>query len=78
MRIQHVDIDIGPVDRAFGLASLSLFTAGTVSAVGRIPGLPPDAAETLRETLLAQETAVLADEAPAQDAAAETARDSDE
>lgn len=51
-RIQHVDIEAGPIDRAFGLVKLSLFTAGTISAVATIPGLTPDEAEQLREQLL--------------------------
>lgn len=53
LRIQHVDIEAGPVDRAFGLVKLSLFTAGTIVAVATIPGLRPADAEALREQLLA-------------------------
>ena len=53
LRIQHVDIESGPIDRAFGMVKLSLYTAGTASAVGAIPGLLPADAEALRETLLA-------------------------
>jgi hypothetical protein len=52
-RVQHVDIEAGPIDRAFGIVKLSLFTAGTISAVGTIPGLTPQQAEELREQLLA-------------------------
>lgn len=52
-RVQHVDIEAGPIDRAFGIVKLSLFTAGTISAVGTIPGLTPRQAEELRERLLA-------------------------
>lgn len=51
-RVQHVDIEAGPIDRAFGIVKLSLFTAGTISAVGTIPGLTPRQAEELREQLL--------------------------
>ena len=57
LRIQHVDIESGPIDRAFGMVKLSLYTAGTASAVGTIPGLLPEDAEALRETLLATERA---------------------
>ncbi len=55
LRIQHVDIDSGPIDRAFGLVRLSLYTAGTIAAVATIPGLAPAEAEALRELLLAAE-----------------------
>lgn len=55
LRIQHVDIESGPIDRAFGIVKLSLYTAGTNSAVGTIPGLLPEDAEALRETLLETE-----------------------
>jgi membrane protein YdbS with pleckstrin-like domain len=53
LRIQHVDIEAGPINRMFGLVQLSLFTAGTVAAVATIPGLRPEEAEALREALLA-------------------------
>jgi len=52
LRIQHVDIESGPIDRAFGMVKLTLYTAGTNAAVGTIPGLLPQDAEALRETLL--------------------------
>ncbi len=51
-RIQHVDIESGPIHRAFGLARLSLFTAGTITAVAVIPGIRAADAEALREQLL--------------------------
>jgi membrane protein YdbS with pleckstrin-like domain len=51
-RIQHVDIKAGPIDRAFGLVSLSLFTAGSGDEDVEIPGLEAKAAEDLRERLL--------------------------
>jgi len=51
-RIQHVDVRSGPLDRAFGLAKCTLFTAGTGEADATIPGLSPEVAEALRERLL--------------------------
>ena len=51
-RIQHVDIESGPIDRAFGMVKLTLYTAGARSAVGVIPGLLPEDAEAIRESLL--------------------------
>jgi uncharacterized protein len=52
LRVQHVDITSGPIERQLGLVQLSLYTAGTMGAVGTIPGLTPEAAESLRQTLL--------------------------
>ena len=57
LRIQHVDIQSDPIERAFGIVKLSLYTAGTPTAVGVIPGLAPAEAEELRERLLAREPA---------------------
>jgi len=52
VRIQHVDLHSGPLDRALGLAQVSVYTAGSEGAVETIPGLAPDAAEALRDALL--------------------------
>jgi membrane protein YdbS with pleckstrin-like domain len=51
-RMQLVDITHGPLDRAFGIAQLKLVTAAAASAVV-LPGLTQDAAEALRDTLIA-------------------------
>ena len=51
-RMQHIDIDHGPVERWFGLMSLSVFTAGGRRATFRLPGLSPARAEELRAQLL--------------------------
>lgn len=50
-RIQHLDINSGPIDRRFGLVQVVVYVAG--GAVGSIPGLEPQEAETLRSALLA-------------------------
>lgn len=50
-RIQHVDTRHGPLTRAFGLASVVLYTAGHTGAAMEIPGLPAAEAEALRERL---------------------------
>jgi len=63
-RIQHVDIESGPIERALGLANLILFTAGTGDSDGRIPGLRQRTAEALREILLGGEAATAASAAP--------------
>jgi membrane protein YdbS with pleckstrin-like domain len=52
LRIQHVDINSGPIDRMFGLVELSLYTAGAMGAIVTVPGLTPDDAEALRKDLL--------------------------
>jgi membrane protein YdbS with pleckstrin-like domain len=52
LRIQHVDISSGPIDRMFGLTQLSVYTAGSIAPVIRVPGLRPDEAEDLRRELL--------------------------
>ena len=51
-RDQHVDISSGPVDRAFGLRQLAVYTAGSRSADVGIPGLAPETAEGLRTALV--------------------------
>ncbi len=49
-RMQFVDVQAGPVDRAFGIASVTLHTASTETAA-TIPGLPADEATRLRNRL---------------------------
>lgn len=51
-RIQHVDVSRGPLERMFGLASVTVFTAGGRSATAQIPGLEPERADALRLELL--------------------------
>lgn len=51
-RLQHVDIERGPLERMFGLAALVLHTAGTHSANIRIPGLEASEAMRLRDHLI--------------------------
>lgn len=51
IRVQHVDTRFGPVERLVGLSSVVVYTAGSRNADVRIPGLTPDRARELRETL---------------------------
>lgn len=51
VRIQHVDSRRNPLERATGLASTVVYTAGTRGTDIRIPGLTPSGAEDLRERL---------------------------
>lgn len=52
-RLQHVDLNRGPLERMFGLASLVLYTAGTQHAMVVIPGLAEAEAGRLRDHLVA-------------------------
>ena len=51
-RVQHTDLQRGPLDRALGLAGLRVYTAG--SELGRVAldGLPLARAEALRDALI--------------------------
>ena len=49
-RMQFVDVNAGPVQRAFGIATVSLHTASTETAAD-IPGLLADEATRLRNRL---------------------------
>jgi len=51
-RMQLVDINRGPFDRAFGLSELKFVTAAAATGV-TIPGLPEEEAEELRDRLAA-------------------------
>ena len=51
-RIQHTEVNQGPLDRRWGMASVSLHTAGTRLENITLPGLPRDVAEALRDELL--------------------------
>ena len=51
-RMQYVDVTAGPLERAFGLATVQLHTAAAASDA-RVPGLPPAEASRLRDRLTA-------------------------
>lgn len=48
-RIQHTEIDQGPIERMFGLSKLKIFTAGGASSDLKIPGLMPEIANKLKD-----------------------------
>jgi len=48
-RIQHTEIEQGPIERAFGLSKLKIFTAGGASSDLKIPGLLPETANKLKD-----------------------------
>jgi hypothetical protein len=51
VRIQHVDSSRAPIERAVGLASTVVYTAGSRGADVSVPGLTPAGADDLRERL---------------------------
>ncbi|MCU4925165.1 PH domain-containing protein [Halobacteria archaeon AArc-dxtr1] len=51
VRVQHVDTQFGPIERALGLSSVVVYTAGSRNADVRVPGLTPERARKLQDTL---------------------------
>lgn len=51
VRVQHIDVTRGPVDKLFGTASLVVHTAGTHNSIVVLPGLSPTAAAEIREAI---------------------------
>lgn len=51
IRVQHIDVTRGPLDKLFGIASLVIHTAGTHNSVVVVPGLSPDRAAEIRDTI---------------------------
>lgn len=52
LRIQHVEIKRGPVERIMGLASIQVFSAGGAMHTFEIPGLTDETAQQLRAFIL--------------------------
>lgn len=50
-RVQHIDVDQGPVERYYGIATLTLHTAGSHNSSVNLPGLGHDDALAMRETI---------------------------
>ncbi len=57
-RLQHIDLDQGPLDRRWSMARLTLHTAGTHDRGTRIYGLPVEQAHALRNVLLPRQPLV--------------------
>jgi membrane protein YdbS with pleckstrin-like domain len=51
VRVQHIDVTRGPVDKMFGTASLVVHTAGTHNSVVVLPGLSPVRAAVIRDSI---------------------------
>lgn len=54
IRIQHCNVEAGVFERKYGLASLSVYTAGGAAADMKLPGLPADVAASMREFILSK------------------------
>lgn len=54
-RVQHIDVSQGPVERRFGLGSLSIYTAGTDYAMVALRGVTHERALRIRDHLLPKE-----------------------
>ncbi|MBB5708484.1 PH domain-containing protein [Sphingopyxis panaciterrulae] len=51
VRVQHIDVGQGPVERWFGLSHLIVHTSGTHNSTVMLPGLRSDLAAAMRETI---------------------------
>jgi membrane protein YdbS with pleckstrin-like domain len=51
-RVQHIDVSQGPLERSYGLGTLSVYTAGTQYSKVDLPGLDHGLALALRDVLL--------------------------
>jgi uncharacterized protein len=51
-RVQHIDVTQGPMERSYGLATLVIYTAGTVHSSVPLGGLAHETALAVRDLLL--------------------------
>ena len=51
VRVQHLDVTRGPLDKLFGTATLIVHTAGTRNSIVTVPGLAPDRAAEIRDII---------------------------
>jgi membrane protein YdbS with pleckstrin-like domain len=54
LRVQHIDVTQGPVERMFGVATLVLHTAGTTHSTVHLPGISRATAEEIRDAIRAK------------------------
>jgi hypothetical protein len=52
LRIQHIELKRGPIERKAGLATLQVFSAGGIAHTFEIPGLDYDKAVSLRKFII--------------------------
>lgn len=51
VRVQHIDITRGPLEKLFGTATLVIHTAGTHNSIVSLPGLSPGRADEIRDAI---------------------------
>lgn len=51
VRVQHIDVTRGPLEKTFGVATLVVHTAGTHNSIVTLPGLAPERAAEIRDTI---------------------------
>jgi membrane protein YdbS with pleckstrin-like domain len=51
VRVQHLDVKRGPLDKMFGTATLVVHTAGTHNSIVTVPGLSPERAAEIRDVI---------------------------
>jgi uncharacterized protein len=51
VRVQHIDVGQGPFERMCGVSHLVVHTAGTHNSIVTLPGLAPDDAAAMRDTI---------------------------
>ena len=51
VRVQHIDVTRGPLDKLFGTATLVVHTAGTHNSIVTLPGLSPGKASAIRDEI---------------------------
>lgn len=51
-RVQHCEVNQGPIDRLWGLGKLKIFTAGGSSSDLTIPGVLPEKAHQIKDFIL--------------------------
>jgi membrane protein YdbS with pleckstrin-like domain len=54
VRIQHIDVGQGPLERMCGVAHLVVHTAGTHNSIVVLPGLLPETAREMRDAIRLQ------------------------
>ncbi len=52
-RVQHIDVDQGPLERAYDIATLTVHTAGSHNASVHLPGLKHGDALAMRDAIRA-------------------------
>lgn len=50
-RVQHIDVSHGPIERSFGVATLTLHTAGSYNSTVDLPGLAFENANRMRDEI---------------------------